>query len=336
MARPLRIEYPDAVYHVLSRGVGRRNIFHCDDDYETFLTKLVENADDFRVKIRSYCLMTNHFHLYLQTEEENLSKFMQSLLTAYAVIKNRKDRRSGHLFQGRFKAHLVDEDGYGNALSRYIHLNPVRIRKVQDLPLKDRRKALRTYKWSSYAAGIGLRKCPDWLDQETMLLTWGEELKEKQKNYARYVEEGLMREIDDPFDAVAAQCIIGTDDFVDWVRKTYLEVSEKVNQRRDQTQAMKLRSWVSFEEVQQVVADAYDCDPDSLLARYQRGNEGRQVLLYLASKYCRGRCTLTEISERLNISIGALTAGRQNMKKKQGKERALRRRIESIERKLTG
>jgi REP element-mobilizing transposase RayT len=120
MARPLRIEYPGAVYHVLSRGVGRRDIFHEDHDYRTFLTKLSENAADFRVKVRSYCLMKNHFHLYLQTQEANLSQFMQSLLTSYAMIKNRRDRRTGHLFQGRFKGHLIEEDGYGNVLRCFV------------------------------------------------------------------------------------------------------------------------------------------------------------------------------------------------------------------------
>jgi len=144
MARPLRIEYAGAVYHVLSRGVGRRDIFHKDSDYQTFLTKLAENADDFRVDVRSYCLMRNHFHLYVQTREANLSKFMQSLLTSYAVIKNRRDRRTGHLFQGRFKGHLIEEDGYGNMLSRYIHLNPVRVKKAKSLPLDDRQKLLRS------------------------------------------------------------------------------------------------------------------------------------------------------------------------------------------------
>ena len=261
MARPLRIEYPGAVYHVLSRGVGRRDIFHKHQDYHTFLVKLSENAADFRVKIRSYCLMKNHFHLYVQTKEANLSKFMQSLLTSYAVIKNRRDRRSGHVFQGRFKGHLIEEDGYGNVLSRYIHLNPVRVKKVKSLPLEERQKLLREYPWSSYAGLIGQRQCPDWLDREAALLTWGETVKEKQQKYMEYVEQGLLREVDNPFEAAAAQFIIGSEDFIDKIRRLYLQVSDKVNIRRDQTQSMKLRNWVSLDEVTRLVAAEYRCEP---------------------------------------------------------------------------
>jgi putative transposase len=334
MARPLRVEYPGAVYHVLSRGVGRQDVFHHDSDYETFLSKLAENASSFKVQVRSYCLMTNHFHLYLQTEEANLSQFMQAFLSAYSIIKNRRDQRRGHLFEARFKAHVVEEDGYGNILSRYIHLNPVRIQSAKKLPADERQRLLREYRWSSYAAVIGLRRCPQWLKRQKTLLTWGSSLKEKQANYAEYVEQGLLREVTDPFEGAAAQCVIGSDDFVDKIRRLYLQVSDQMNLRRDQTQAMHLRSWVSFEEVQSLVAKVYTCTPESLLKRYQRGNEGRQMLLYVASKYCRGRYTLAEISEQLDISLGGMTSGRYAFQQRLNRSSALRKQLRQIERRL--
>jgi REP element-mobilizing transposase RayT len=325
------VEYAGAVYHALSRGVGRRDIFHTDKDYELFLEKLETNAGDFRVKVRSYCLMKNHFHLYLQTEQANLSKFMQSLLTSYAMAKNRRDRRTGHLFQGRFKAHLIGGDDYGNALSRYIHLNPVRVKSAKSLPVSDRRKMLRSYAWSSYAAIIGQRRCPDWLDRAAVLRTWGQSPKEKRARYRTYVEQGLLRELEDPFDAAAAQFIIGSEDFVEKIRRQYLDVSEKVNIRRDQLQAKKLEHWISLSEIANLVASEYDCTPESLRGRYQRGNEARQVLLYLASRHCRGGHTLAEISEYLNISVGGLTAGRDVFKKRLQKDRTLSRRVKKLE-----
>jgi REP element-mobilizing transposase RayT len=334
MARPLRIEYPGAVYHVLSRGVGRRDIFHADRDYHTFLLKLAENASDFRVKVRSYCLMKNHFHLYVQTQEANLSKFMQSLLTSFAVIKNRRDRRTGHLFQGRFKGHLIEEDGYGNVLSRYIHLNPVRVKKVKSLPVDERQKLLREYPWSSYAAVIGQRECPDWLDRDAALLTWGETLKEKHKNYMEYVEQGLLREVDSPFEAAAAQFIIGSEDFIEKIRRLYLQVSDKVNIRRDQTQAMKLRSWVAVDEMERLIAKFYDCTVESLRVRYQHGNEARLMLQYLMAKYCRGRYALVELSERLGISVGGLTSARFRMKRRLSDEPKLRQHLAALEKQL--
>jgi REP element-mobilizing transposase RayT len=323
------------VYHVLSRGVGRADIFHQDRDYETFLDKVEKNAALFKVNVRCYCLMKNHFHLYLQTEEANLSRFMQSLLTAYSMTKNRRDRRTGHLFQGRFKAHLVEDDQYGDTLSRYVHLNPVRTKKVKSLPLEERQRILRDFRWSSYGAVIGIGKCPRWLQRDAVLQRWGKTVKEQQRHYAEYVGQGLLREIDDPFAVAAAQCVIGSDDFVDRIRRVYLNVSERSNVRRDEGQAARLFGWQSFENIQALVASHYGCGAESLLARYQRGNEARQMLLHLVSTYCRGRDTLVELSERLNITVGGLTAGSRVLATQAAKDRGLGRRLRALEKELT-
>jgi REP element-mobilizing transposase RayT len=126
MARPLRIEYPDAFYHVTSRGNERKEVFRDGTDYKLFLKTLKESAEFFTVKVHSYCLMPNHFHLLLETKQPNLSKFMQRLLGVYTTRFNRKHKRCGHLFQGRYKALVVDKDSYLLELTRYIHLNPVK------------------------------------------------------------------------------------------------------------------------------------------------------------------------------------------------------------------
>jgi hypothetical protein len=167
-----------------------------------------------------------------------------------------------------------------------------------------------------------------------VLQSYGRTLKDQQRQYAEYVEQGLMRESDDPFAAAAAQCIIGSDDFVDRIRRAYLSVSERSNVRREQSEAARLYSWCSFEDVQAVVAAWYGCEPDTLLGRYQRGNEARQMLLYLVSTYCRGRYTLVELSERLNISRAGLTAGCRLRRDRAGKDRALRCRLQEAEARL--
>ena len=135
MARPIRIEYPGAFYHVISRGNERRAVFRGDNDYELFLNTLGEASDRFDVLIHAYCLMPNHLHLLIQTKDSNLSQFMKRLLGVYTIRFNRRHKRYGHLFQGRYKAYLLDQDSYFLELSRYIHLNPVKanIVRYQDL-----------------------------------------------------------------------------------------------------------------------------------------------------------------------------------------------------------
>lgn len=119
MARPLRITYEGAVYHVTIRGNERKSIFRDDDDRDRFVLKLAQSVQSYDVRLYLYCLMVNHAHFLLETARGNLSRFMQCLQTAYTVYFNRKHNRSGHLMQGRFGASVVDEDEYILKLSRY-------------------------------------------------------------------------------------------------------------------------------------------------------------------------------------------------------------------------
>jgi REP element-mobilizing transposase RayT len=127
MARPLRIEYAGAVYHVTVRGNQRSNIFRSTQDRERFLFKLEESAQRYDIRVYLFCLMTTHIHLVLETPRGNLGKFMHRLQTAYTVYFNRRHQQCGHLMQGRYGASVVEEDEYILKLSRYVHLNPVYI-----------------------------------------------------------------------------------------------------------------------------------------------------------------------------------------------------------------
>ncbi|HDO21625.1 MAG TPA: transposase, partial [Nitrospirae bacterium] len=126
MARPLRIEYPGAFYHITSRGNERKDIFKSARDREKFLSYLESSTQRYGAVIHVYCLMTNHYHLLLETPLGNLSQIMRHINGAYTTYFNTRRQRSGHLFQGRYKAIVVDADEYAEELSRYIHLNPVR------------------------------------------------------------------------------------------------------------------------------------------------------------------------------------------------------------------
>jgi putative transposase len=155
MARPLRIEFPGAVYHVTSRGDRREAIFDDDADRHAFLNVVAQATERFDAAILAYCLMDNHYHLVIHTRRGNLSRFMQQLNGVYTQAYNRRHRKVGHLFQGRFKGILVDENAYLLEVCRYVDLNPVRARMVRDPG---------NWRWSSYSAHTGNAVSPDWLD----------------------------------------------------------------------------------------------------------------------------------------------------------------------------
>jgi len=183
MARPLRIEYAGTHYHVTNRGNRRETVFGGPADYELFLERLGVFSRQFEVRVLCYCCMANHFHLYLRTEQPNLSRFMQSLLTSFTITLNRRHNSSGHVFQGRFAAHLVEDHAYGGEVSRYIHLNPVRTKSLRAASVAVRRKALRAYRWSSYPACLGLSRAGAWFDPGGLLSDWGTSRRDIGDNY---------------------------------------------------------------------------------------------------------------------------------------------------------
>jgi REP element-mobilizing transposase RayT len=160
MARPLRLEYPGAVWHVTNRGVEQRDIYLDDADRELFLDLLSQVVPRYRWRLPAYTQMTNHFHLLVQTVEPTLSRGMQSLQKKFAEAFNARYRRAGHLFQGRFKAHLIDSESYLLTVARYIVRNPVRAGMVHDAG---------DWKWSSHRATMGVTAAPSWLDTSLVL-----------------------------------------------------------------------------------------------------------------------------------------------------------------------
>lgn len=158
MARPLRIEFPGATYHVTSRGNRREPIFVDDEDRELFLATLGRALQRMDASVLAYCLMGNHYHLVLCTRRANLSALMRQINGVYTQAVNRRHATTGHVFQGRFKAILVDRDAYLLELLRYVELNPVRAQMVA---------AAGDWEWSSYRAHAGQVTAPAWLDSDT-------------------------------------------------------------------------------------------------------------------------------------------------------------------------
>src|SRR5918995_620648 len=164
MARPLRIEYTGAYYHVTSRGNERKAIFRDDHDREKFLALLGRSAEEFYLRVHGYVLMDNHYHLLLETERGGLNRALRYLNGVYTQYFNRRHNRVGHLFQGRYKAILVEKESYLLELSRYIHLNPWRVKGSMD-PMK--------YPWSSLGSYVGARAVPSWLTVKDVLSPFG-------------------------------------------------------------------------------------------------------------------------------------------------------------------
>lgn len=212
MARPLRIAYPGAYYHVTSRGNEQKDVFKSQRDREKFLEYLSSATQRYGAVIHVYCLMTNHYHLLLETPEGNLSTIMRHINGAYTTYFNVKRKRAGHLFQGRFKAILVEADAYAAELSRYIHLNPVRagaVEKPED------------YAWSSYRSYIGQNPPAEWLKIDFVLGYFGTGA-DAGARYRSFVEDRLGKEYESPLKKAKGEAVLGTDEFVDTITAKHI------------------------------------------------------------------------------------------------------------------
>jgi REP element-mobilizing transposase RayT len=203
MARPLRLEYPGAVYHVTSRGNARQDIVVDDRDRTLFLEKLAHVIDRFGWRCHAFCLMDNHYHLLIETPQPNLSRGMRQLNGTYTQAVNRRHHRVGHLFQGRFTAILVEKEAHLLELCRYVVLNPVRAKLVNHP---------RLWAWSSYRDTAGERTAPVWLWTDWILGRFGARQREAQRRYRQFVAEGQDRP--KPWEQLKGQIYLGSEAFI--------------------------------------------------------------------------------------------------------------------------
>jgi putative transposase len=218
MARPLRIEYPGALYHITSRGDRQEAIFEDDQDRKAFLNVLGEVISRFRWRCHAYCLMGNHYHLMIETPEGNLTKGMRQLNGVFTQWSNRLHKRSGHVFQGRYKAILVNRESYFLELARYIVLNPVRVAMVTH-PSR--------WQWSSFGATSGRATAPAWLTTEDLLAEFGNRPAVTQRKYRQFVAEGMGEE--SIWKDLQGQIYLGDGKFVEQMRSKLEEWEEDVN-----------------------------------------------------------------------------------------------------------
>jgi len=282
MARPLRLEHEGAAWHITARGNERRNIFRSEADRRIFLVLLAVAVKRFRWSLRSWVLMSNHYHLVLVTPVCTLSRGMHWLGSAYAQYFNRKYKRVGHLFQGRFKAILVDRQDYLNEVLRYTILNPVRAHMVE---------RPEQYRWSSYRALAGLEPTPEWLDTE-WLFELDDDPDKARAIYRDYVSEKLAM-TDSIWDTLVGQIYLGSASWIESMRA----LVESRPRSDEHSQAQRLIPRLTMTRVTRSVAAACEIDPDTL--RHTRGGAARMLAAWIG--WNQGLLRLREIAASLRL-----------------------------------
>ncbi len=283
MARSLRIEYEGALYHVTARGNERGKIFFTKTDYRKFKEYLAESQVKYGFVIHCYVLMTNHYHLLIETPNKNLSKIMHHMNSSYTTYINIKRKRSGHLFQGRYKAILVDKDSYLLELSRYMHLNPVRAKMVE---------RPEDYPYSSYDAYISGND--ELVSVAPVLSMLSKDIDAAREKYKLFVKSALSEEMESPLKGVYGGMILGSSAFV---KNTLKQIEDELLHKEETSHRRALRVSYGFDDIISIVCQRYGVTLEELLSRGR--NDLRKICIYLMKKY----------AAETNRQIGELLGG---------------------------
>ena len=306
MARKPRIHLPGGVYHVIFRGNGGQPVFLRDDDRYRFYLLLQEGSVRFGYRIHAFCLMTNHIHLALQVSDIPLYRSMQNLSFRYTRWINWREKRTGHLFQGRYKAVLVDGDSYLLELVRYIHLNPVRAGMV---------KSLGGYPWSSHSAYLGTETFP-WLTTEWVLGQFGSLSKQVRTQYERFMTDGMREGHRPEFHGKGEpdSRLLGDDTFLERCLAGVVEIPCKLG----------------VQDIVAAVCCAYGIDEPSIKSPSQDriSSEARAVVGWLAREL--SCATLSEVGTYVNRDIGSISSGVRRLTDRMSKTPSLAAHVWSL------
>jgi putative transposase len=283
MARQLRLDSPGLTHHITSRGNEQKKIFRDDDDCLMFLELLAEAVRRFGWVLHTYVLMVNHYHLVLETPRATLSDGMQWLNGRYAQWFNKRYRRSGHLFQGRFHSFLIDSEEYLNQVVRYVALNPVRVRMVA---------RPEDYRWSGYGAIAGFETVPEWLAADVVLSRIREDRAAAQRIFREFVNEKIGDRTS-IWDQVVGQIYLGRQEWVERMRG----LVESKPRSDDHPRAQRAIGRASLNKVVESVAAVFDVSRDAI--RHGRGGAPRMIAAWLA-RY-EGESRLRSIAATLRL-----------------------------------
>ena len=269
MARPLRLAFENACYHITSRGMRKENIFYDDEDKSVFLEKLNETFNKYSIVCYAYCLMDSHYHLFIKTPRANISQAMHYLNTSYTNWFKAEREITGSILQGRYKSILVDEDSYGIVISAYIHLNPLRAGIVEDL---------REYKWSSYLNYVkNNKRLVHSLDTDFILKQFSEDLKQARRLYRRYVRENKKSK--DPLNDTFRGIVLGSREYVEDI----VDKISKLGTRREIPETRRI-SRKTFDEIMNAIERKYQVEKEAILEK-KKGNVYRKLSMYLIKKH---------------------------------------------------
>jgi putative transposase len=272
MARRLRLQYPGAIYHIMSRGNARQKIVRDDVDCEQVLVSLKRSVDRCGWRVYAFVLMANHLHLVLKTPRPNLSAGMQSFLSSYAIGWSRRHRQGGHVFSGRYRTELVEDETYLWDLTRYVHLNPVRARLVTDPA---------AWAWSSYCGYADRRRRLDWVAYDEVLAAWDGTSggTDPASAYRRFVSAGIAKPPVSPLRQAQHGWLLGSDAFVKRVAKII-----RGNPSMEQQRELRRLEAPSVSRVSQVVCTYYGIKPSDLRRRGS-SDPARPAFAYLARQH---------------------------------------------------
>ena len=291
MARQPRVEFEGAVYHVMARGNERARIFHNERDYRLFLETLSESLIRFEVCLHAWCLMPNHFHLAAQTKHANLSLWMAWVQTTFTSRYNRLHRRAGHLFQGRYKAQVVDGSNYAAVLAAYIHLNPVRRKKGGRVEYCGNWEDLQRFSWSSHGCYTGKVKQPLVATQTRWLSYWGSNEQAGRKAYIKDMQRRLGLE---PFgleEGIIGGLVLGGKDWLARVKKLLEKAGSK--------ESVRWKRAVGKTELGERLAQWLRKENDPGLRRWLEAQAGGKSRVEVARQWgCRDGSAVTQWVKR--------------------------------------
>lgn len=272
MTRPLRIEYEGAFYHITARGNEKKRIFHSRNDHERFKYHLTESIEKYTYRLHCYVLMSNHYHLLIETPKANMSKILHYLNSAYSNYFNSKEKRVGHLFQGRYKAILIDSDNYLLEVSRYLHLNPVRA-KITERP--------EDYPYSSYRTYISENKENIVFSNLILEMIGGNVPNACAKyKYKEYVELFIKKKIENPFKKLKAGVILGEKRFTD---KTIQRIKLENQNKKGIAYKKSLNHSVDVGGILDIVCRYFHIEKKEIL--YSKNPECTNITIYLLKKF---------------------------------------------------
>ncbi len=334
MARQLRVQYAGAIYHVTVRSNCKEELFADDADRRYFLSRMARDAENHKARVYLVCLMSNHTHLVIETPDANLGRFMHGVLTGYGVYYNRRHNRHGHVTQGRYGAKVVEGNEYLLKLSRYVHLNPVKSKKVKTIPLPERVKCLRAYRWSTYPSYIGRTAPIKFIDYGPMLSLMDGRKKEKPAMYRKFVESAIAEE-DEEFlgEMKRSARSIGNEKFREWVDDCYAELLAGREVQEDISFRCVNRS-MAPEKILKAVAKAGGVAEKELLIR-RRDSTLRAVASRMLCRH--GGLTQREAGRALGLKTGgAISCQLRNLDEMIRSDRRLLKLVEQLDRKLAG